>query len=117
MDQSPETRISLSESDFILETVPYPGSREPKGLDAVPCRFHSWNFCCYLIPEMISRVFDTYKILNTRLVRKLLRHMRLNLQSLASAYEIRQEVVWSSCKIILLHNCGLTALTFVLLLP
>ena len=53
----------------------------------------------------------------TRLVRKLLRHMLFNLQSLVMAYETRNEVLLSSCKVILLRNFGLAALTFLLLLP
>ena len=52
-----------------------------------------------------------------RLVRKLLRHVRFNLQSLTQAYEISNEVLLSTCKVILLDNFGLAALTFVLLLP
>ena len=60
MDQFREMRIRICKSD----TVPYPDSLVPKGLNAVPCCFDPWNFCCPLILEIISRIFDIYKVLN-----------------------------------------------------
>ena len=53
----------------------------------------------------------------TRLVQKLLRHIHFNMQTLTYVVEICSEVLLSSCKAILLYNVGLTASTFILMLP
>ena len=53
----------------------------------------------------------------TRVVQKLLRHMHFNMQSFAYEVEIRYEVLLSSCKVVSRYNVGITASTFILLLP
>ena len=54
---------------------------------------------------------------STRLVQKLLRHMYINMRTVALAYEIHNKMLLPSCKVILIHTFGLVASTFLLLLP